>query len=208
MDRETYREVMRLIRPLYRKIALAANRAVVELVDDSKGMQRAQSSVVDGEVHEPEHMQPGGLTHVPLPGAEGVFVTVSGARDDGVVICVSDRRYRPKNLAPGETALYNDASAALQCTITMKADGSIAVDSPVSVTVTAPTVHLGGENGSKVASADRVDDEFSRLWDLLTGAGSTPWVVAPTDGGGALKVAATAVYPDVASVAVSKTHAE
>lgn len=142
MDRQTFKEVSRLIAPLKRRLRLIATRAVVSLITDSKGMQRAQVTGLAGEAMDPEHMQPGGLSHVPLPGAEGVFLAVGGARDDGVVICISDRRYRPKGLQLGETALYNDAPAATQCVITLKADGSVLVEAPQSVSIKAPTVQM------------------------------------------------------------------
>lgn len=127
MDRETFREIMGMLKPLKNRLMLVASRAVVELTTDTKTMQGSQVSLLPGEVMEPEHMQPGGLTHVPLPGSEGVYLTVGGVRDDGVLICVSDRRYRPKGLAAGETALYNDAPAITQSKILLKADGSIEV---------------------------------------------------------------------------------
>jgi len=127
MDRALFSEISAMIRPLQRKLRNQINRVVVSLVSDGPGMQKTQASVLSGEVMEQEHMQPGGLTHVPLPGAEGLFVTVSGVRDDGVMICVSDRNYRPKGLQAGETALYNDAPAITQSKILLKLDGSIEV---------------------------------------------------------------------------------
>lgn len=127
MDRQLFSEISAMLKPLSRKLRNQINRAVVALVSDGAGMQKTQASVLSGEVMEQEHMQPGGLTHVPLPGSEGLFVTVSGVRDDGVMICVSDRRHRPKGLQPGETAIYNDAPAITQSKIMLKLDGSIEV---------------------------------------------------------------------------------
>jgi phage baseplate assembly protein V len=139
MDRALFSEISAMLRPLQRKLRNQVNRVVVSLATDSTGTQKTQANVLSGEVMEQEHMQPGGLTHVPLPGAEGLFVTVSGVRDDGVMICVSDRRYRPKGLQAGETALYNDAPAITQSKILLKLDGSIEV-----IPATGKGVLIGG----------------------------------------------------------------
>jgi phage baseplate assembly protein V len=139
MDRALFSEIAAMLRPIQRRLRNQINRAVVSLVEDSTGMQKLLASVLSGEVMQQEHMQPGGLTHVPLPGAEGLFVTVSGVRDDGVWICVSDRRYRPKNLQAGETAIYNDAPAVTQSKILLKLDGSIEV-----IPATGKGVLIGG----------------------------------------------------------------
>ena len=123
MELDVFREVMRLVEPIRRKVKLAVSTAVVELVRDSLGLQRVQISVLANEVAEPEHMQPGGLTHVPLAGAEGLLLAVGGERGNAVAICISDRRHRPKNLASGETALYNEGES--QTVIKISADGDI-----------------------------------------------------------------------------------
>lgn len=171
MDRQTFSEIVALLRPLQRKIRNQVNRAVLALVDDSAGMQKTQASVLSGEVMDQEHMQPGGLTHVPIQGAEGLFVTVSGVRDDGVMICVSDRRYRPKGLQGGETALYNDAPASTQSKIILKLDGSIEV-----LPAPGKGVLIGG---SAAAQAQVLGDVLKTVLSALTvttamGPSSTP----------------------------------
>ncbi len=123
MDRALFREISRMIEPLKRKAKLAINRAVVRLANDATGLQSVQATMFEGEASEIEHMQPGGVTHVPIAGAEGLFLTVSGSRDDGVVICVSERSGRPRGLISGETALYS--TGALPNQIVIKADGTI-----------------------------------------------------------------------------------
>ena len=142
MDRELWGEIRRLIAPVERKLRLVATKAIVELVKDDIGLQGAQVSLLEDETSDEgaEHMQPGGLTHKPFQGAEGVFLSIGGVRDDGVVICVSDRRYRPKDLEDGETCLYNEGDK--QSTLHMKADGSIEV-----------TAKTGGDNPSTLIMA-------------------------------------------------------
>jgi len=58
-------------------------------------------------------------------------------------------------------------------------------------------IRAGADDADKpVPTAERVDEEFARLWDLLSG-----WTVSPMDGGAALKSAATAQKPAVQTVA-------
>jgi phage baseplate assembly protein V len=126
LSRDDYAEIRRMLRPLETRAKLAVSRAVVSMVKDSLGLQGVQFTGLVDEVDDAEHMQPGGLTHVPLAGAEGLFLSVGGNRGDGVVLCASNRRYRPKNLAAGETAIYN-ASATTQTVVKIDANGNVAV---------------------------------------------------------------------------------
>jgi hypothetical protein len=88
-----------------------------------------------------------------LAGAEGLYLSIGGVRDDGVVICVSDRRHRPKELQDGETCLYNEGEK--QSTITLKQDGSIEV-----------SAHTDGDTPSRVSMrADGEIEIFSALDD-------------------------------------------
>ena len=72
------------------------------------------------------------------------------------------------------------------------------------------TVVLGAEDGAGlVALAEKVDAEFQRIWDLLSGAGSPPakWVVFPSDGGAALATAADLAKAAVRSVQATQVKA-
>jgi phage baseplate assembly protein V len=141
VDSSLFREVRALLKPLERKLKLVASKAVLELVKDSAGLQQVQVSLLAGEVTDgAEHMQPGGLTHVPLPGAEGVYLTIGGVRDDGVVLAMSNRGNRVQGMQPGETALYS--SGALPITIKLLIDGTLEIESPLKVTVKSPGIEL------------------------------------------------------------------
>lgn len=120
------RDLTRILRPLYRRVMLATARAVVRAADDSTGAQQLQLAILRGEVRDRiERMGPLGLTAVPLPGSEALVVFIGGNRDHGVVVGVEDRRTRPRNLEPGEVALW--CPAAQGTLIHLKADGSILV---------------------------------------------------------------------------------
>ncbi|MBA3027435.1 MAG: phage baseplate assembly protein V [Desulfobacteraceae bacterium] len=94
------------INTLHRKIKLIAGRAVINLVNDSLKEQTVQLGILEGETRNSERYQHYGFTSHPLSGAESVFISAGGSRNHIIVVADGDRRYRPRNLAPGEVALY------------------------------------------------------------------------------------------------------
>lgn len=105
-----------MLAPISRRVRLMVSRAVVSLVDDSLRCQGLQVQLLADEVaSDVEHFQPYGLSARPLVGSEGVFLSVGGDRSHGIVVCVTDRRYRPTNLAEGETCLYTDEGTQVHC---------------------------------------------------------------------------------------------
>lgn len=91
------------------RIFLLIGRAVLAAVNDGGNRQRVQFSALRGEVKDDvERVQEYGFTSVPLPGAQVLFVSISGGRDHPIAISVDDPRYRMKGLQPGEVALYTD----------------------------------------------------------------------------------------------------
>ena len=111
------KHVARMIAPLARRIRLIAARAVVSLIDDATKLQGAQVKLLADEVRDQvERFQQYGYTSVPFPGAEGIYLSLNGSRDHGVVICIDDRRFRLKNLRPGEVALYDDQEQVVHLT--------------------------------------------------------------------------------------------
>lgn len=99
----------RKIQSVRDRIYLLVGRAVLAAVSDAGNRQRIQLSALKGEVKDAvERMQEYGFTSVPLPGAQVLFVSISGNRDHPVAISVDDPRYRLKGLQPGEVALYTD----------------------------------------------------------------------------------------------------
>ena len=135
MDFDTKRAIDRMLAPVVRKLRLSISRAVLSMVKDAGGIQTVQVTLLDGEVTDSdvEHMQPGGLTHVALPGAEGVYLAVGAVREDGVVIGLANRDKRPRGLQAGETALYS--AGAQQSRILLKADGSVEILAATSVLI-------------------------------------------------------------------------
>ncbi|MCK3840538.1 MULTISPECIES: phage baseplate assembly protein [Pseudomonas] len=89
-------------------------RGTVVLVDSARKLQALQMRLTAGEVKDGlEHFEPYGFTSNPLAGAEGIAAFIGGDRSHGVLLVVSDRRYRIQGLAPGEVAIYTDEGAKI-----------------------------------------------------------------------------------------------
>lgn len=129
----------RLTAPLVRRIKLLVTRAVVKLVDPAQMMQSLQIEALAGEVLDNvEHFEPYGHTSHPLNGAEVLLFSVGGRRAHAIAGIVADRRYRLKNLAAGEVAIYTDEGDS----IVLKRGRNIEVTAGTAVKVTAPQVEV------------------------------------------------------------------
>lgn len=105
------------IRRIGNRVRLMVARAVIGLVNDAAMLQAVQVQLRADEVRDrAERFQNYGHTSVPLAGAEGIAVAVGGSTDHMVVIVVDDRRHRPRNLEPGESALYDDLGQMVHIT--------------------------------------------------------------------------------------------
>jgi phage baseplate assembly protein V len=93
--------------PVRRRVRLMISRAILNAVNDAGGIQLVQVKLLEGETRDVERMQNYGHTSVPLPGAEGLGVSVGGSRNHVVVLVMDDGRHRMKGLKPGEVAMYS-----------------------------------------------------------------------------------------------------
>lgn len=116
-------------------------------------MGRAAETFVDIEF-----MQHFGFVSVPPPATEVVTVPIGGSSAHRVVVAELDPLYRPKDLLPGEVAIYSMTGAKVHC----KLDGSIMVSTPLgpAVECTAAGLVLLAGGGAPVA---RVGDTVSVL---------------------------------------------
>jgi len=140
----------KLMQPLQRRVRLMISRALLTLVNDGAGIQVVQVKLLAGEVRDSvERMQSYGFTSVPHAGAEGVMACVSGDRDHGIVIVMDDRRYRLKNLAAGEAALYDDLGQRVHLTRSgIVIDGAglpITITNTPEVRMETPLLEVTGE---------------------------------------------------------------
>ncbi len=130
---------------LRHRLDMVASRIVVEGVKDGSKLQSLKAqALADEPLEDIEHMQPGGLSHVPLSGAEGVLICVAGRRDIPIALCVSNRAARPTGGAPGETVLYCASQAGAGVKIRLKANGDIELTPTAKVTI-AGKVEITGD---------------------------------------------------------------
>jgi phage baseplate assembly protein V len=84
-------------------------RGTVIMADAARKLQTLQVRLTAGEIKDgAEHFEAYGLTSHPLPGAEVLTAFLGGDRSHAVVLVASDRRYRIKELKPGEVVMYSD----------------------------------------------------------------------------------------------------
>ncbi|UQY45075.1 phage baseplate assembly protein V [Mixta hanseatica] len=105
------------IHNLNRSISNLLARAVVRGLNTATRCQMLQIEMAGGEgKSDIEHMEPYGFTAAPIAGAEAVAAYFDGDRSHGVVLVVSDRRYRIKELVSGEVAVYDDLGQSVTLT--------------------------------------------------------------------------------------------
>lgn len=145
------RMISKMITPLSTRLRLAISRAIIRLVDDSLKEQRVQLDILAGETRFAERYQHYGFTSHPHKDSEAIVLSINGSRDHLVVVADGDRRYRLKNLADGEVAIYDDQG---QC-VHLKRDG-IYIISSQKLMVSSPNTEFTGNvnvNGSLQASS-------------------------------------------------------
>ncbi|THB83026.1 phage baseplate assembly protein V [Pantoea allii] len=92
-------------------------RAVVRGLNTATKCQMLQIEMAGGEgKSDIKHMEPYGFTAAPIVGAEAVAAYFDGDRSHGVVLVVSDRRYRIKDLVSGEAVVYDDQGQSVTLT--------------------------------------------------------------------------------------------
>lgn len=139
--------LLRAVAPLQRRVLLMLSRGIVRLVGDERPIQELQISLLRGELRSGvERMQECGFTSVPMPGAWAIAACIGGNRDHPVVIATDDGRHRPRNLAPGEVALYDPGGQLVH----LRADGSVLVSA-------ADKVLVAGTNRVEIQAGDQVE---------------------------------------------------
>lgn len=144
-------------------------RGVVALVDAGRMLQSLQMRLTADEVKDGmEHFEPYGFTSNPHPGAEGLAAFLGGDRSHGVVICVSDRRFRLQGLQSGEVALHTDEGDVLHfkrgrvievqtATFRVKAETAVEFDTPL-ISTTGRIVSDGDQIAAGVSTSLHVHE--------------------------------------------------
>ena len=109
--------VARMMGPLARRVRLMVARAVVTAIGDAGKIQSAQVKLLDGEVRDlVEILHQYGFSSMAHGEPEGLYFSVGGDRDHGVMICVADRKFRFRSLKPGEVVMYDDLDQKVHLT--------------------------------------------------------------------------------------------
>jgi phage baseplate assembly protein V len=77
------------------------------MLNDTKGIQTVQVTLLDGECAELPRHQEYGFTSRPPEGSEAVAAFIGGNRDNGIVISCEHRKYRLKLPDQADVALYD-----------------------------------------------------------------------------------------------------
>lgn len=161
--------VRKLVAPVHRRVMMMIARGLVGLVDDTGSRQLLQVKLLADEIlNDVERFQEYGLSSSPPVGSELIFASVLGARAQGVVICVENRKFRLSGLAAGEIALHDDQGQKVHLKragidvitpfdVNVQATGTATV-SGQKVVIQSGEVDLGAEGGQPVA---RVGDTVS-----------------------------------------------
>lgn len=145
-------------------------RGVVALSNSASKLQSLQLRLLAGEVKDQvEHLEPYGFTACPLDGAEALAGFIGGDRSHGVVIVVSDRRYRLQGLKSGEVAIYTDEGDKIHLkrgriidietqTLNIKATTGVNFDTP-EITQTGRIVSQGDQVAGGVSQIEHPHSE-------------------------------------------------
>lgn len=139
-------------------------RGVVALANSARKLQSLQMRLMAGEVKDAmEHMEPYGFTSCPHPGAEGLAAFLGGDRSHGVVVVVSDRRYRLQGLSDGEVAIYTDEGDRIHLKRGRVIDietGTLNITATDSVNFTTPRITQTGEI---ISVGDQIAGDVSQI---------------------------------------------
>jgi phage baseplate assembly protein V len=124
-----------------------AFRGVLSVVNTAPNITLVQVAGVAGEtVQDNELMQHYGFSSNPPPGSAVVVLPLGGKTSQAVIIASEHGQYRIKNLAAGETVIYNHHGDK----VWIKEDGTIDVTASSKVTVHSPLVEV--PTGDVIAS--------------------------------------------------------
>lgn len=176
----TLRDVQKLIAPLWRRVRLIADRAIVTAVTDSLNRQGLQLKVLaDEAASDVERFQNYGHTSVPPAGSEAIVLGIGGARAGLVAIAVEDKGVRPKDLEAGDNCLYHLEGHR----IILRKDGaveitakSVIMSASEKITIMAPDTEIQGPL--------KVTGKISSDTDVTTGTISLKGHIHDQSGGG------------------------
>jgi phage baseplate assembly protein V len=126
------------------------SRAVGRLVDPSTLLQTLQLELLKGELLDGvEHLEGYGRTAHPPAGFEALTASLGGNRAHTVALAAFHRQYRPKNLQPGEQAIYDDQGQVIALLrdrlLYIYGCDTLRVEAETSVRIETPLLECTGE---------------------------------------------------------------
>lgn len=115
--------LQRVLQPIKNRLSLMIGRAILNVIDDSQGIQFVQLSALAGETLDKiPRMQNFGFTSNPPAGSEAIVLSLGGNRENMVVVATENRDSRFKSLAAGESAQYSADGASFALKTGKKAE--------------------------------------------------------------------------------------
>ncbi|OQB05769.1 MAG: Bacteriophage Mu Gp45 protein [bacterium ADurb.Bin212] len=149
-------DIQRLLNSYKVRIINLLGRGFVESIDDSTQIQKVKGKLMaDESLDDLERLQDYGYASNPLPSGEMLVAFPSGNRGHGIVIKCDDRRYRVKNLASGEVAIYTDEGDKIHLKRGNKIEittGELTVNASIKAKVTAPTTEIISATGVTITT--------------------------------------------------------
>ena len=141
-----------LTRPIFNKLFLIIGRGILEATDPGSTAGKSNQFIKatflkDETLGAVSQVQPYGMESRPVEGAEVIGLFLNGNRDQGVVLAIGDRRFRPITLESGEVVLYSKFGNS----ILLKDDGSIEIIVPGNMT------EIIGGNKTETIDGDKTE---------------------------------------------------
>lgn len=135
------------INDLYKRMMLVIGRAQVQIVDDTQNVQSVQLEINVGETRDKTfNFQHFGFSSNLPPLTDCAVVFLGGDRNQGVIIGSNNAKFRFKNLASGETVIYDAFGKSIllgESGIVVNANGQpVAINNAAAVTVNCTSVHI------------------------------------------------------------------
>jgi len=152
------RRLQKVLKPYHRRINNLVSRGVLNLVDAASNLQTLQVNLLANEtLDDVEHFQPYGFTSHPKEGAEVLLTSLGGQRDHSIVFCVSDRRFRLKDLSQGEVALFTDEGDVIH----FKRGNEILIKAATKLTIDTPEANFTGNVSDANGSMQEMRDFYN-----------------------------------------------
>jgi phage baseplate assembly protein V len=143
IDMDVKGQLYRLLNPIRKQISLILGRALLSALDDSKGLQLLQVSILSDELKDGiERVQNYGFTSNPPPGSEVLLGRIGGSTDQTIAISVDSSKDRKKSLSTEDVAVYRKGGDYI-----LLSSDKVEIFSSKKIILNCSDVTLGGGSG-------------------------------------------------------------